>query len=811
MERNGFAKDAVPIAIILIFSMLFFHRPLFFNEPILEKNFMNLWSPWRYYSNSNETAAQSHDTERILYPAKALFEKEIRQGRLMLWDPYVLSGRPLLADPAGAASFLTPFNVFYFFLPFTLAFNLQFLIPILLLAVSSYFLLKDFGLRRTAALIGSISIGFGTSTIINIGHPLLPVMSWLPMIILMIKKFFETGRFSYFFLACIFNGMQFLGGHLQWSFYSVVATAASAFYFFFSSEAGRSIKKLALSLISLIAGMLIGAAQLLPSYELLSNSSRSLAYVIWYPPWHLLMLLAPSILGDVIHGYYANVAGTGSLISLFGLVKNAAVSHLDTVYVGILALALAILSFSSRKKGWWLFFTLFIMGVALSALAPLYTLGPLAKLPVISQIGAFGRASFLMVFALGGMAALGADSLFSFDKRYAKKFVKVCVFILIFAGLLAIAGSVAFANKDKLVSTASNYGQAFYGSSSQAYAAIFVEKLHSIWNIVIFKALVLAALFLLIAVFLAVFYSKQYFGKAIFIAVIILLASTDLFYNGSIYFKTSPPKELYFKTPELELIQSDKTSFRIASLAEVDANGYTIDLPTVPNTLSLYSIQEVNGASSAIPRRYTEFMRFVGIGQRNNMITVNNSAGRLFDMLNAKYVLSFKSLNDSKLQLLKAGNVSTYRNLKALPRVFLAGNYTIIQDKAERLKYLSSPSFEPLNAVVLEQNLGIQINQSNGTAEIVSYLPEKVSVRTNSSTNQILVLLDSYFPGWTANVDGFETKIIPAYHTFRAVAVPAGKHMIVFEYRPSSFKIGTMISVAALILCIIGAVFSKIL
>ena len=65
------------------------------------------------------------------------------------------------------------------------------------------------------------------------------------------------------------------------------------------------------------------------------------------------------------------------------------------------------------------------------------------------------------------------------------------------------------------------------------------------------------------------------------------------------------------------------------------------------------------------------------------------------------------------------------------------------------------------------------------------------------STGGILVLSDTYYPGWRAFVDGVERPILRANHVFRAVVVPTGAREVVFSYEPDSFRYGLLVSVAA--------------
>jgi uncharacterized membrane protein YfhO len=66
-----------------------------------------------------------------------------------------------------------------------------------------------------------------------------------------------------------------------------------------------------------------------------------------------------------------------------------------------------------------------------------------------------------------------------------------------------------------------------------------------------------------------------------------------------------------------------------------------------------------------------------------------------------------------------------------------------------------------------------------------------------------LVLADTYYPGWRAEVDGAETEILVANHAFRAVALELGKHTVVFEYAPISFQIGAWITLGSSLVLVI--------
>ncbi len=81
---------------------------------------------------------------------------------------------------------------------------------------------------------------------------------------------------------------------------------------------------------------------------------------------------------------------------------------------------------------------------------------------------------------------------------------------------------------------------------------------------------------------------------------------------------------------------------------------------------------------------------------------------------------------------------------------------------------------------------------------IARYTPERVEVLVAAAAPGVLVLRDSAYPGWRARLDGEPTPLLRADGLFRAVAVPAGMHSVVFEFRPQPLRVGGAVSVATL-------------
>jgi hypothetical protein len=81
-----------------------------------------------------------------------------------------------------------------------------------------------------------------------------------------------------------------------------------------------------------------------------------------------------------------------------------------------------------------------------------------------------------------------------------------------------------------------------------------------------------------------------------------------------------------------------------------------------------------------------------------------------------------------------------------------------------------------------------------GGATVVSYADDSIIIRTTADFDGVLVLTDSSYPGWVANVDGHPTPVLRANYLFRGVAVPAGEHVVTFSFRPWSVVLGATVS-----------------
>jgi uncharacterized membrane protein YfhO len=77
-----------------------------------------------------------------------------------------------------------------------------------------------------------------------------------------------------------------------------------------------------------------------------------------------------------------------------------------------------------------------------------------------------------------------------------------------------------------------------------------------------------------------------------------------------------------------------------------------------------------------------------------------------------------------------------------------------------------------------------------GAATYREVQPEDVRIQVEANAPSIVVVRNSYDPGWTATVDGRPTPVLPTDYLLQGVAVPAGHHDVRLVYRDPEISRG---------------------
>jgi hypothetical protein len=136
---------------------------------------------------------------------------------------------------------------------------------------------------------------------------------------------------------------------------------------------------------------------------------------------------------------------------------------------------------------------------------------------------------------------------------------------------------------------------------------------------------------------------------------------------------------------------------------------------------------------------------------------------------------------------------------QTLPRVFAVDGVRVRQG-IDGLMALVDPSFDPRREVVLDHGTARAPSPAfAGSARIVAERADRVRIEADLGRDGFVVLADGYDPGWRAGVDGRDVPLLRANYAFRAVAVPAGRHVVELLYRPRAVLLGLALSAVSLV------------
>ncbi len=137
------------------------------------------------------------------------------------------------------------------------------------------------------------------------------------------------------------------------------------------------------------------------------------------------------------------------------------------------------------------------------------------------------------------------------------------------------------------------------------------------------------------------------------------------------------------------------------------------------------------------------------------------------------------------------------------PRLSFVRGYRVEPDPALAWKKVAAGKVDLTREVLLDRRPDPDPAGAGERPLLVASLaeerPERVVADVTSSFPGLLVLTDLHDPGWIAEEGERRLPILRADGYFRAVALPAGTHRVVFRYRPIAFYAGAAVSILALL------------
>jgi uncharacterized membrane protein YfhO len=120
----------------------------------------------------------------------------------------------------------------------------------------------------------------------------------------------------------------------------------------------------------------------------------------------------------------------------------------------------------------------------------------------------------------------------------------------------------------------------------------------------------------------------------------------------------------------------------------------------------------------------------------------------------------------------------------------------------------SSKEFDPQTAAIVVKQTPALENCSNEDDSILTpiHQPNFIHLQARMECRGMVIVTDSFFPGWRATVDGKSTPIYEVDGGVRGIVVEKGAHEIDMKYRPwTVFGGGAMTLLAAAIVALVCA------
>jgi hypothetical protein len=244
-----------------------------------------------------------------------------------------------------------------------------------------------------------------------------------------------------------------------------------------------------------------------------------------------------------------------------------------------------------------------------------------------------------------------------------------------------------------------------------------------------------------------------------------------------------------------------------------------------------YKLPSVEGYDALYIKNYGEFISSLDDGKlkegSRSVISFPKNGiytSKAINLLNVKYIVHklsdghqvwafpFWTYPENQFKLLyKDQEYEVYQNMDSFLHAFLVSDYAVVTNPQESISAIFGSNFDLRNKVVLSDFPGIQSTRGIvGQVKIEKYTPNDIKMNYQADRQGLLILTDSYYPGWEAKIDGKTVPIYRADYTFRGIVVPQGNHSIEFTYYPLSFRLGEYLATAGILGILgLGLVFKR--
>jgi hypothetical protein len=741
-------------------------------------------------------------------PIRKLWIQIAQSFSFPLWNPHANIGMPLFATIQPAI--LYPFSWLYFLFSFNSVFNFTIVIHYALAGFFMYLLVRSWKCGPEGAAVSAFSFMFSgyLFSVHRYLSTLLPTV-WVPLLLLLVFSGIIKKDKRYIVFASLVASVMIFSGGIEacYQIFPLIAILGLfpnlLFEGNFKSEFWTRFRLLSL-FGTVLAGMT--AVQLGPTLELSHWSIRRYGLGEYEANvWSLKLRDLFLFFTLDFYGYFGN---TESYFS--------EQNWLQTLYIGLPPFLLAIYSFRRLGKKSWTVVSIIAVSILL-ALGKNAFLFPFLRenLPLFDSFRYPVKFIFPMILIISICAGIGFDQLKKDILAKGQDAAFVVSILYLGVGFIIGFGLIEFF-KPSLMSQF---------EVLKIVPPFYNEPWINLGNLQ--RLLAFSSIFCL---FLFLSAKRMKVNSWIFFLPILVLGADLFFGNHGLSFKV-PAKHVDEPSENMKFLASQPGVFRTYVTKETKKDYYRKKVKSQKLTYEDQArfIRSLTGVAYGV--NYVEgqtVMRpyfFDNIRGILNTMPIKNRLN-LLNLFNAKYIVSAKELNYEGLKLIRlepgglAESISSesltalkekdtikiYQNEKVLPRAFLAENCQVIKNENDYPAIFSRDDFNPGKMVLLNKSPeGLTCNNEtrpltqNETVEILDYSPNSIDLEVHAEKKRLLFLSDAFFPGWRAIINGEETEIYRSNYAFRSIVIKPGKNLVRFEYNPTPFQIGRIISFFAFV------------
>ena len=683
-------------------------------------------------------------------PWRKAVREAVKNGRLPLWNRFLLAGEPLLATQQPAV--LHPATWIGFLLPLPQAWTFEMAMRFFLALICAFLFLRELECGEISSFLGASAWAFSDYLVFFAGYPLTPAAAPLPLLLLGLRRLARRPDSGGAALATAALLLIVTAGHPETLLHCV---AAAGVYFAFElwwAPRGRRPRAVLLALLAGAATLGISAVILLPFAEALPHTQEHFFRHSYYAHVRRSVPFREALrhLVESVVPYAYGVWGKGDVLPGAGGAS---------AYAGSVLWPLAALGFFSRRREKWPILLLGILGILAGARFAGIT-EALAKLPFF-EIAINERLIFLGAFATAVLAAFGADELARVPWALAAS-----------AGLAAVAVAAI----------------AYHVSWIPISRGMPAEYFRSRVLLQILPLLLIAALGLALA-------RARLVGPAAVLVTVLFLLQ-----------RGAEERDVYPTYPDRAFAPS------LESIAAIPRGGpqrfAALSYTFIPNVSAMYELEDVRGYEAMTFRPLFDTYPFWCVPQDVWYNRVDDPTAPFLSFLNVRHVLAPRRFSPPPgWPVLYSGREGLLlENPGALERAFVPRLVRRVADPTQRLALLAQIRDFGERGVLGEGTLAPTESQGwvpNGRAEvrIVRYRPQRLVLEVSAEQPAIVGTSVMAWPGWKVVVNGKEARLESYNHACHAFRVPQGRHTVELFYRPDGFVGGLAVSALSVAAC----------